>query len=129
MAKDPSDLPDAMNRPDAVEWYGSCGLEIHQFTKGNVFTVVKRPDGKRILKCRWILKTKRGPNGEVIKRKARLVVCGNRQRPGEDYDETFAPVAKFASIRLLLALAAVFFNGLDVLSSRDRQDVQFIVQN
>ena len=62
--------------------------------------------GKRILKCRWILKTKRGPNGEVIKRKARLVVCGNRQRPGEDYDETFAPVAKFASIRLLLALAA-----------------------
>ncbi|SDA03655.1 BZ3500_MvSof-1268-A1-R1_C135g00731 [Microbotryum saponariae] len=56
--------------------------------------------------------TKRNASGEVTGRKARLVAQGNRQRDGIDFSETFAPVARFSSIRCLLALAAA--NGYHV---------------
>ncbi|SDA02277.1 BZ3501_MvSof-1269-A2-R1_C53g00289 [Microbotryum saponariae] len=61
---------------------------------------------------KFVWKTKRNALGEVTGHKARLVAQGNRQRDGIDFNETFAPVARFSSIRSLLALAAA--NGLHV---------------
>ncbi|SCZ99816.1 BZ3500_MvSof-1268-A1-R1_C100g00547 [Microbotryum saponariae] len=80
-----------------------------------VFTIEDRstvPAGATIVHPKFVWKTKRNALGEVTGHKARLVAQGNRQRDGIDFNETFAPVARFSSIRSLLALAAA--NGLHV---------------
>ncbi|SCZ99729.1 BZ3501_MvSof-1269-A2-R1_Chr12-2g03431 [Microbotryum saponariae] len=71
-----------------------------------------RVDSSHIVTSKFVWKTKRNASGEVTGRKARLVAQGNRQRDGIDFSETFAPVARFSSIRCLLALAAA--NGYHV---------------
>jgi hypothetical protein len=64
------------------------------------------PPNKNIVDSKWVFKLKCNPDGSILKYKARLVVRGFSQVEGEDYDETFAPVAKFSSIRTLLTLSA-----------------------
>ncbi|PAK71678.1 hypothetical protein B8W95_13370, partial [Staphylococcus pasteuri] len=63
------------------------------------------PDAK-ILGARFVYRRKKDQNGQVTGRKVRLVAQGFTQRPYVDFRETFAPVVKFTSIRVLLALAA-----------------------
>jgi len=60
----------------------------------------------KILPTKCVFTIKRDLNGEIIKYKARIVAGGHRQRKGIDFKETFAPIAKFASLRILLILAA-----------------------
>jgi hypothetical protein len=61
---------------------------------------------KNLISTKWVYKTKLKPNGSVQRKKARLVCRGYEQQEGMSYQDTFAPVVKWASIRLLLALAA-----------------------
>nr|GEZ68210.1 retrovirus-related Pol polyprotein from transposon TNT 1-94 [Tanacetum cinerariifolium] len=68
--------------------------------------LVPRPEGKTIIKNKWIFKNKKDESSLVIKNKARLVAVGYSQQEGIDYDETFALVARIKSIRLFLAYAA-----------------------
>nr|GEV78376.1 hypothetical protein [Tanacetum cinerariifolium] len=68
--------------------------------------LVPRPEGKTIIKTKWIFKNKKDKSSLVIRNKARLVAVGYSQQEGIDYDETFAPVARIEAIRLFLAYAA-----------------------
>ncbi len=65
------------------------------------------PKGKKPISCKWVFKIKHGVDGEVKRYKARLVARVFTQTFGVDYNETFAPIAKFVSIRCILALAAI----------------------
>ena len=67
--------------------------------------MVPRPEGEHIIGTKWIFCNKTDEEGNVIHNKARLVAQGYSQMEGVDYDETFAPITRMESIRILLTLA------------------------
>ena len=67
--------------------------------------MVPRPEGEHIIDTKWIFHNKIDEEGNVIRNKAWLVAQGYSQMEEVDYDETFAPVTRMESIRILLALA------------------------
>ena len=75
--------------------------------KINVWEVVPRPEGKSIVSSKWIYKIKHLVHGSVEKYKARFVARDFSQKEGIDYDETFAPVARYTSIRTVISLASI----------------------
>ena len=68
--------------------------------------MVSRPQGKSVVTSKWLFKIKHGANGSIEKCKARFVARGFSQKEGIDYDEIFAPVAQYTTIRFVIALAA-----------------------
>jgi hypothetical protein len=71
-----------------------------------VWNIVLRPEGKFVVTSKWIYTIKHAADGSVKKYKARFVARGFSQVEGIDYEETFAPVARYTSIRTIIALAA-----------------------
>ncbi|XP_058004059.1 retrovirus-related Pol polyprotein from transposon TNT 1-94 [Hevea brasiliensis] len=88
------------------EWRAAMEEELKMIKKNETWTLVPRPVDKQVIGTKWIFKVKLNSDGSINKYKARLVVKGYAQLQGVDYTETFAPVARFDTIRLILALAA-----------------------
>eukprot|EP00253_Pinus_taeda_P013989 PITA_13989 len=80
--------------------------EYHSLLANDTWDLVPLPKERKLVRCKWVYRTKYGPDGKVDKHKARLVAKGFSQIEGIDYTETFSPVAKMNSIRLVLSLAA-----------------------
>lgn len=74
--------------------------------KNQTWELVPRPQHKNVISVKWVFRTKLNADGSINKHKARLVVKGYAQVFGVDFLETFAPVARLDTIRLVLALAA-----------------------
>nr|GEY92491.1 hypothetical protein [Tanacetum cinerariifolium] len=89
-----------------VDWVSAMQDELDQFARLKVWRLVPRPEGKTIIKTKWIFKNKKDESNLVIRNKARLVAVGYSQQEVIDYDEMFAPVARIEAIRLFLAYAA-----------------------
>lgn len=103
---EPATVEEARASDDAVEWEAAIQEELDSMQKHGVYELCELPAGHKALKSRFVFKIKRDADGNITRRKARMVVKGYSQVAGIDYEETFAPVAKFVSIRILLALAA-----------------------
>ncbi|KAD3068312.1 hypothetical protein E3N88_36192 [Mikania micrantha] len=88
------------------EWQQAMREEIAALEKNNTWTLTSLPQGKNVVGVKWTFKTKVGSNGEILRFKARLVAKGYSQIEGIDYTETFAPVARFETIRVVIATAA-----------------------
>lgn len=103
MVADPVTFEEAQRQD---KWVKAMREEICAINKNNTWLLCELPAGKRAIGLKWIYKTKYGSNGEVQRHKARLVVKGYSQQAGIDFEETFAPVARFETVRIFLALAA-----------------------
>jgi hypothetical protein len=99
-------LQQALNGPDAVEWKEAVDYEISQLEKLGTWEITDLPRGANVIPCHYVLATKRGPDGEKLKLRARLVANGQRQKFGVDYFDTFAPTANMITIRTVLTMAA-----------------------
>ena len=103
---EPQTLREALTRADSSQWEQAAQLEYESIIKNDTWTLVDLPPGRRAIGCKWVFKVKYDALGNIERYKARLVAKGYSQTEGIDFNETFAPVAKFNSIRVLLALAA-----------------------
>ncbi|GJW46088.1 retrovirus-related pol polyprotein from transposon TNT 1-94 [Tanacetum coccineum] len=72
-------------------------------TMNKVWILVDLPNGKRVIRTKWVFRNKKDERGIVVRNKARLVAQGYTQEEGIDYDEVFSPVARIEAIRLFLA--------------------------
>ncbi|KAG2793051.1 hypothetical protein PC113_g25591 [Phytophthora cactorum] len=80
-----------------------------------VFRAAKLPNGQRAIGTKWVFKIKRKADGSIEKYKARLVAKGFKQKYGIDYTETFSPVVKYVTLRMIIAIAKYFGWPLDQL--------------
>jgi hypothetical protein len=105
-AIEPRSLAEAKRRPDWHLWEKAIHEELAVLRDAGTWELTNAPDGANIVGSKWVFRAKKDAAGNVVRYKARLVAQGFSQVPGVDYFDTFAPVAKLASIRTVLALAA-----------------------
>src|SRR5213078_82877 len=89
------------NSKNSMQWEAAMDVEIKSIMKTDCWELVPPPRKGRVVGSRWVYRLK---DGDLFK--ARFCAKGFTQRWGEDYDETYAPVAKYTSIRILFALLA-----------------------
>ena len=106
ISSDPKSLAEARARPDWLSWKAAMDREIATLEGANTWTTVPQPQGKNIVGSKWVFRIKRKSDGSIDKYKARLVARGFSQIYGVDYFDTYSPVAKMSSFRLILAMAA-----------------------
>jgi transposase InsO family protein len=102
----PTSYEEAISGPQKKQWEAAISDELQSLAINNVWVLMDTPKGVNIVSCKWVFKIKRLPDGQIIRYKARLVARGFTQQQGVDYDETFAPVVRMESLRMLLAVAA-----------------------
>ena len=90
--------------PYADEWKEAILDEYAAHIVNQTWEIVDYTSSRKPIGSRFVLKTKFKENGDIERRKARLVAKGYAQRPGTDFQETFAPVTRISSIRMLMAL-------------------------
>ena len=107
-AVDPVHLKDAMEGPDQNEWTEAVVEEYKAHMENGTWDIVDLPSDKKPIGTRFVFKTKLDKDGNIDRRKARLVAKGFTQIPGTDFQDTFAPVIRSSSIRLMMAISIEF---------------------
>jgi hypothetical protein len=102
-SSDPQSYGEAIGN---IFWESSMQEEYNSLLENPTWDLVPLPSGRRLVRCRWVYRTKSTADGHVSIYKARLVAKGFQQVHDIDYDEIFSPVVKMDSIRLALSIAA-----------------------
>ena len=116
----PQHYKDAMATPEAEKWRIAMNEEMQCLEEHGVYELVDLPEERQPIQCRWVYILKRDTDNHPKRYRARLVAKGFSQIQGIDYNETFAPVARHDTLRLLLAFAATFdfeVHGIDIKSA------------
>jgi hypothetical protein len=99
---EPKDISHALTDES---WINAMHKELENFERNKVWKHVPPPPNHSLIGTKWIFRNKQSEDGVVVRNKARLVAQGFSQIDRLDFDETFAPVARFEAIRILLAFA------------------------
>ncbi|WJZ84735.1 hypothetical protein VitviT2T_004328 [Vitis vinifera] len=100
---EPKNFHEANSQP---MWRKSMDDELKALEETNTWNIVHLPPGKHVVGCRWVYRFKFNPDGSIERPKSRVVAQGFTQHFGVDYKETFAPVAKMSTVKVLLSIAA-----------------------
>ena len=109
-----------MTSPLSKEWHAAAEAEYNSLIENETWELVELPKHRRAIDCKWVFKAKYDSNGNVERFKGRVVARGFEQKHGIDYDETFAPVVKYPSLRALLSYAVsndMFIHQMDVVTA------------
>ena len=104
--KVPNNYNEAMVHPDSDKWQIAIEEELSSIFRSGTGTPTWPVAGNTPLGTQWVFTVKRNDKNEIVRWKARLVVLGNHQKEGINYDETFSPTVHMKSIKLMLLLAA-----------------------
>ena len=102
----PTIIAEAYASPDADDWKEAVQSEMDSILSNGTWELTERPYGCKPVGCKWVFKKKFRPDGTIEKYKARLMAKGYAQKEGEDFFDTYSPVARLTTIRALLSLAA-----------------------
>lgn len=111
---DPKTLGEALRSPYAKVWKAAMRKEFESLQKTGTWRLVELPRGAHLIGGKWVYRTKRNEWGEIVEFKARWVAKGFSQKPGIDYLDIYAPVARMSSIRTVISLAAL--NNWDLVN-------------
>jgi transposase InsO family protein len=104
---DPRNYKQAMKGDDAEKWQEAANAEYNTLLQNGTWELVELPPGAKAIGSGWVFRVKRNADGSIERYKARVVAKGYSQRPGIDFSEVFAPTFRPATLRLILALAAL----------------------
>lgn len=104
-ATEPVTVKEARSGVNKAKWELAMEKEMESLKSNEVWDLVKLPEGRSAVGSKWVFKLKTDQDGSVERHKARLVAQGFSQKQGLDYDETFCPVARYESVRTVIALA------------------------
>ncbi|KAK1698883.1 hypothetical protein QYE76_015580 [Lolium multiflorum] len=102
----PTTISEALASPDADYWKEAVQSEMDSILANGTWELTEHPYGCKPVGCKWVFKKKLRADGTIEKYKARLVAKGYTQKEGEDFFDTYSPVARLTTIRVLLSLAA-----------------------
>ena len=117
---EPKSLEEALTSKHGKQWKAATDSEYESLMKNDTWKLVELPNGRKPIGCKWVFKVKYGSDGKIERFKGRLVAKGYAQQYGIDYEETFSPVVRFSSIRLLLAYAVqneMLIHQMDVVTA------------
>ncbi|KAH9650187.1 hypothetical protein KPL70_026271 [Citrus sinensis] len=114
--EEPRCYKEAIQSSYKTEWQQAMNEEMSSLYKNNTWELVMKPEKRKLIGCKWIYRIKDGLTASEPRRfKARLVAKGYTQKEGVDFKEVFSPVVRHTSIRVLLAMTAVYDMELDQL--------------
>jgi hypothetical protein len=97
-----------MATPQREEWKKAEDMEIESMISNKVFKPTVLPADRRAIRVRWIYRIKYDKNGAIKQYKARIIALGYQQVYGVDYSETYSPVARLTSLRILLYIIVLW---------------------
>jgi hypothetical protein len=103
---EPESYDQAMSSLEQIEWQKAMAEEYDSLMKNHTWILADLPPWRKAVKSKWVYKVKTTVDGTLEQYKARLVAKDRFQKPGIDFTETFAPIARFESIRAFLSIAA-----------------------
>ncbi|RDX70843.1 hypothetical protein CR513_49870, partial [Mucuna pruriens] len=110
-----SSFQEALRSSDVSLWMTAMQEEIEALHRNKTWNLVELPKGRKAIGCKWVYKIKRDGNDQVERYRARLVLKGYAQKEGIDFNEIFSPVVRMTTIRIVLAMCAVFDLHLEQL--------------
>ena len=128
--KEPETIQEALSSEYSVQLKAAADSEYQSLIENKTWRLVKPPDNRSVIGCKWIFKVKYGNQGQVERFKSRLVAKGYSQKYGTDFDETFSPVVRFDSIRTLLAFAVqkkMLIHQMDVVAAFLHGDLEEVI--